>query len=349
MMRNKLIAILGTVAVSAVGLAQKGQDPSDALFRAMDVSRRMNVESIMVRSSYRGSDSMQCKFEQSARGTSKYTVLAPICDQGVVMYDNGRVMKNFIPDEKKLLIHESMRNSAQLAVRQSLAEQNYKFSTKSGEKIAGRATVMIIALPRAAGMPERRYSIDVANSYLLRVETDTRGDRKVLMDTLAVTFPRSIYVSDPERDLVSEVRRVELEGPESVSDLGRIIELVGFRPSVPGELPFGFAMIDKQVDEERGTVAFKISDGLAHATVFQKRAQQKQKSTSPYRREAKGFEFKLMGDLPDPIIARLLDVFVREVLKGLNPLAETGEGADLLDDLQIDEGTLMITLIIEVA
>lgn len=361
MIASKLATILGALTVAALSMGQsrdRGVDekeaqrhPQDALFRSMEESRKMNVEAIVMRKTYNGESSTRFKFEQSARGTSKYTVLAPICDQGAVMYDNGKVMKSFMPDEKKLFVHDSPRHNAQIALRQALAEKNYRFVAETGAKVAGRPTIVIIALPRATGMPSRRYSIDVASTYLLRVETEMKGDRKTLTDTEAINYPRSISVSDPEKEFFSEIRRIEIPAPVSVSSNGSILELVGFKPALPAELPFGFATIDRQVDERRNSVAIRISDGLAHATILQSRVDRdKQRTPSSMRREAKGFEFKLIGDLPDQIISRLLDIFIREALKGLNPLAETESGAEMLDVLQKNIGdSVLIALIIDVA
>lgn len=355
----KTLSVLLGLAAAAVGSAQfrfdldTSKETSEALFRAMEESRRMNVEAIVMRKSYSGRSSSQCKFEQTNRGIAKYTVLAPICDQGAIMYDNGKVMKNFFPDEKKLMVHDSPRHNSQLAYRQALADQNYRFSTEKSERVAGRAAVVIIAVPRSTGMPSRRYTLDAANSYLLRVETELRGDRKILTDTLAISFPKVLSISDPEREFFSQFRRVEMESPVVVNDVSNIIELVGFRPALPPDLPYGFETLEKQVDVNRNSVAIRISDGLAHATILQSRIDRGDKSKSSSgvnRREARGFEFKLIGDLPDPITSRLLDLFIREVMKGLNPLAETDLQANRLSDLQKNEGdSLLIAVIIRVA
>jgi len=358
----RLLPVLGLLGVAGYASAQFTRDrglpvaeaqraPLQSLFRSMEDSRRKNVESIVMRTSYNGKASSQCKFEQTSRGVTKFTILAPLCDQGTIMFDDGRNMKNIIPDEKKMFVYDSPRHNAQMAIRQALAEQNYKFSAATGEKVAGRATVVIVAVPKSSVMPSRRYSVDVANTYLLRVETDHRGERKMLMDTIAINYPRTLHISDPERENFSQYRRIEIESPVTVPDVGKITELVGFRPAIPSDLPYGFAMIDKQVDQNRDSVAFRITDGLAHATIYQSRSKPDKKgSTSGSRREVRGFEFKLIGDLPDSVITRLLDIFAREALKGLNPLAETPEGFPLLDDLQQDEeAVLLITVIIDAA
>jgi negative regulator of sigma E activity len=358
----RIAPVLGLLSVACFAGAQYNRErglpvteaqraPIQALFRSMEDSRRKNVEAIVMRTSYNGKASSQCKFEQTSRGITKFTILAPLCDQGTIMFDDGRNMKNIIPDEKKMFVYDSPRHNAQMAIRQALAEQNYKFSAANGEKVAGRATVVIVAVPKSSLMPSRRYSVDVANTYLLRVETEHRGDRKVLMDTIAINYPRTLSIADPEREHFSQYRRVEIETPVTVPDVSKITEMVGFRPAIPADLPFGFAMIDKQVDQNRDSVAFRISDGLAHATIYQSRSKPDKKGSAPgSRREVRGFEFKLIGDLPDPVISRLLDIFAREALKGLNPLAETPQGLSLLDDLQQDEeAVLLITVIIDAA
>lgn len=300
-----------------------------------------------MRTSYSGHASSQCKFEQTSRGVAKYTILLPLCDQGTIMYDDGKWMKNVIPDDKKMFVYESPRHNAQLTLRQSLAEQNYKFSAIAGEKVAGRSTILIVAIPKASVMPERRYSVDVANMYLLKVETQHKGERKVLMETVAINYPRTLSIADPEKDGFSQYNRIPVETAISVGEVSKITEMLGFKPAIPDTLPFGFAMIDKQVDVDRDSIAYRITDGLAHATIMQRRTvRTKNTSANPSRRESRGFEFKLVGDLPDSVISKLLDIFVREASKGLNPLAETTDKSDVLDVLQQDEESLLLIAVI---
>lgn len=360
------ISVLSFMALAAcAAVAQKGvkvmtssytqasrENPRETLFRSMAHSQRMNVEGIVLINRYGNKSAMQCKFEQSYRGISKMTVLTPLCNQGVVMYDDGKVWKNILPDEQKMLIQPSPNPNRQLGVRQALAEQNYKFTTEQGDRVAGRATLVIVAVPKAAGMPERRYSIDVSNLYLLRVETDNRGDHRVLNDTIAVNYPSSISISDPEGDFVRQFRRIQIDPAKTVSDLKELTAMAGFKPAIPGELPFGFAVLEKQVTgDDKDVVAIRISDGLASATIFQsKEVDREGHGSRTGRRDANGIHFHLMGDLPDPITARLLEIFVREALKGLNPLLGTDLAAQLLKDLQADAGVeLRIGVIFESA
>lgn len=358
MMNAKLLSIATAVLVAGSAMAQNAklgatyaaQNARETLFRAMEISGKINVESIVLRKGWGNGPSMQFKFEQSDRGMSKYTVLAPLCDQNVVRYEDKRYWKNFNPESGQLLVQKTSGVNT-LGIRQALAEQNYRFTTEDGEKIAGRTTVVIVAMPKAGVMPSRRYSIDVAKMYLLRVETDQKGDRQVLTDTLAVSFPKGIFVRDPEREFFSQFQKIELDPPMPVPDAKKLTETVGFRPSLPQDLPYGFAIIEKQATgQDYDTVAIRISDGLANATIFQtKNVPQNRGSSKPSnsRAEANGIHFKLIGDLPDPVTRRILEMFVREAMKGLMPLLETSFTARLLDDSQNIDAPVVIRVIIQ--
>lgn len=348
------VALLAGVAGAQnakLGSAYASGNLRETLFKSIEASGRMNVESIVMRKGYRGGASTQCKFEQNDRGVSKYTVLAPLCDQNVIRYEDRRYWKNFNPERGELVVQAITTSpNSTLAIRQALAEQNYKFSSEDGDKVAGRQTMVIIAVPRASGMPSRRYSVDVSKMYVLRVETELRGDRQILTDTLAIKFPKFISISDPEREFISQFRKFELEPPVSVSDARKLNEMVGFKPSLPQDLPFGFAIIDKQAaGEDFDTVAIRISDGLANATIFQTRNSPRVKTSkepNASRADANGFHFKLMGELPDPIMRRILEMFVREAMKGLMPLLETHSRDQLLNDSQYDDSAPMLIAVI---
>ncbi|MEQ1821522.1 MAG: hypothetical protein ABL949_03345 [Fimbriimonadaceae bacterium] len=333
------------------GFSSRSASIASLLFKSLGGSRSLNVEGIVLKRNSRASDPIQLKLEQSSSGATKLTVLAPLCDQGIVNYEDGKIWKTYIPSEKRLELMSAPNRDSNLDFRRDLSSRNYRFSSEPGEPIAGRKTIIIYANPRNPEMPSRRYSLDAAKQYLLRVETEFDGERKVLHDTVAISFPTSNNVTDIEKEIVQNVRRVEKSPPISWSEPKAVQNLVGFKPTIPANLPCGFEVIDRQLAGDRAKfVAIRISDGLANATVYQISAKSQFGTTessgrsSNNRREANGIRFRLSGDLPDSVTKRILDFFVREAIKGLNPLPGTDWPAFALNCSQISDDCILIVI-----
>ncbi|MEQ1935047.1 MAG: hypothetical protein ABL962_14405, partial [Fimbriimonadaceae bacterium] len=273
--RHLLVAIgVGTAVLASAqsalpkpgGFSPRSSSAATMLFKALSGSRALNVEGIVLKRS-RGSEPIQLKLEQSSSGATKLTVLAPLCDQGIVNYEDGKTWKTYIPSERRLEFMSAPDRDANLMARRDLCSRNYRFTMQTGDLIAGRKTTLIVASPRNSEMPSRRYSLDASKQYLLRVETELDGERKLLHDTMAITFPTSNPVIDIEKEIVQSVRRVEKSPPISWTETRTVQNLVGFKPSVPSLLPYGFEVIDKQLAGDKGKfIAIRISDGLANAT-----------------------------------------------------------------------------------
>ncbi len=324
------------------GFSSRSSAAAALLFKALSGSRALNVEGIVLKRNSRGRDPIQLKLEQSSTGITKLTVLAPLCDQGIVNTEDGKTWKTYIPSEKRLEFMAAPNREANNDVRRDLSSRNYRFTLQSGDLIAGRKTSVIIASPKNGEMPTRRYSLDAAKQYLLRVETELEGEMKMLHDTVAIAFPTSNPVADIEKEIVQSVRRIEKSPPVSWTEPRTVQNLVGFKPTIPTNLPFGFEIIDKQLAGEKGRfIAIRISDGLANATIYQISSNsqfgttESTAHTSVNRREANGIRFRLSGDLPDSVTKRILEFFVKEAIKGLNPLPGTDGPPPALNSAQI--------------
>lgn len=302
-------------------------DPRELLFDAIEKGRWLSFESlVMRRESGRDRGFMQVRITQKA-GVSKTVVLAPLPNQGVTTIDDGKSWSTYIPDENRIMIIDSPKKSSWYRKRKTVAADNYRFTSEAVDSIAGRKAIAVTATPKAPEMPVRRFWIDSEYPLMLRMETESGGRHKLMMDTKAISF---MTVSDNElaMNAGSSARQVYLDSPERFRTAAEAIEIVGFKPAMPGPLPFGFAIAEPQIIGEKGSrfVAIRISDGLAAATVYQWDARTKNPvpcNEKELVREAHGLKLRMSGDLPEVVMARLLDAFVREALKGLQALLGT--------------------------
>jgi len=330
-------------------------DPREILFRAMDKSRWLNLESIVVRRmSSADRTTKQIRIAQRG-GMSKSTVLSPLPEQGVTTVDDGKTWTTYFPDDNLMVIQDSPKRSSWNWRRQAVADDNYRFTFEKVESIAGRKANTILATPKFPEMPIRRYSLDLDYPLLLKMEVAKDGRFVTMMDTKAIAFTSvdedAIQINPP-----AEVRKAFHEAPQRFRSAAEALEIVGFKPSMPGPLPFGFVISEPQVIGDRGRkfIAIRVSDGLASATVYQWNGSERDPipcRDPRYLREANGLKMSLTGDLPEVVLTRLLETFVREALKGLQPLLGTDFDLSALLSLHGEEGEAggSTILIIQVA
>ena len=197
-----------------------------------------------------------------------------------------------------------------------------------GEQVAGRRTIAVVAVPRNEGLPVRRYTIDQERSYMLRLETIGDDDRpNVLLDTKDISFPTDVDSRLFDIRPIGDVRTIKLDAPTRFQSSRKAAPLVGFRPIVPEDMPFGFVVSDKlfTASDEAKFVAIRISDGLVTATVYQwdGRKPAQPWPASGRDREVEGIRLRLIGDLPDGVMSKVLDSFIRKAVKNIGQSLET--------------------------
>ena len=275
----------------------------------------------------RGSDcSTLMKVEQSKLGKTKMSILQPLSQQGVTSVDDGEVWVTYLPDQRRLISQGSPRKRiGDASSRLDIAERNYSLAIRDGETIAGRKTTCVEALPKFKEMHARRYYLDVDTDYLLRLETiSPLGVKSLALDTRYVSFPQVLPASLFKLQPMGDVRRIELPGPQPLDANGRAI--LGFDPIQPQNLPFGFVVTQQQLVGERDKkfAAVRLSDGFVDATVYQWDA----KGKSPFpksgrEREVRGIRIRLVGELPENVLFRLLEQFIKETMGLLSSQLET--------------------------
>lgn len=340
---NSLLSIgsvaLALLAGSASSVAQGRDDARNLLFNAMDKGRFLTVEGIILRrNSSRDPGMMQLRLAQ-ATGIAKTVVLSPLPFQGVTTLDDGQNWMTYVPDENRMVIQGSPRLMGGNSRRKRAAMSSYRFASESGEAIAGRRAIVVTATPKASEMPVRRYWVDSDYPFILRMDIVDGGKAKILLDTKAVTFnsppPSETFQITP----AAGVRRIYLESPETFKSAEAAKSATGFTPALPKTLPFGFVIQEGQIvgDKSERFIALRLTDGLASATLYQWPTSRKNPVPCHDKKsvgEASGIRMRLVGDLPDAVLTKLIEAFVRELTKGLQTLTGTPDDDCVLPDIQ---------------
>jgi outer membrane lipoprotein-sorting protein len=343
MARANSLLILGGVAFallagSSSAYAQRRDDARDLLFGAMDKGRYLAVEGIILRrNSTRDPGMMQLRMAQ-ATGISKTVVLSPLSFQGVTTLDDGQNWMTYVPDENRVVIQGSPRLMGGTSRRKRAAASSYRFVSDTGDTIAGRKTIVVVATPKSPEMPTRRYWIDSDYPYILKMDVVEGGTPKVLLDTKAITFEVTPSPDAFRITPATGVRRIYLESPEAIRSAEAAKAMVGFTPILPRNLPYGFIIQEGQVvgDKSERFIALRLTDGLASATLYQWPMSRKNPVPCQDKksvREAHGLRMRLVGDLPEVVLTKLIDAFVKELAKGLQSLSGTSQEDSVLPDV----------------
>lgn len=312
----------------------------EALFRTMERGHLVALSAIVVQKAGPNCPSdMQFKVEQTANGQKKITILQPLSNQGRVSLDDGKFWQNYSPDENRIMVAPSPQLSREdPKERIELANQNYRFMLEKNGIIAGRETIVVTATPRYPELPVRRYSIDTDKDVLLRMETiDTSGKKNLHFDTQAIWYPQGREAPTSfSLKPVGNPRKISVPGPQKIESPSWARARTGFAPIVPRDLPFGFIVREPQLtgeDEER-FVAIRITDGLLMATVYQWDPRRVRdplgKDMAVLTRFVNGIRIGLVGELPDTVHGRLLDLFVKEAARAFRHDAEPSMASSAL-------------------
>jgi outer membrane lipoprotein-sorting protein len=272
------------------------------------------------------------KLEMNEAGMMRRTVLGPLRVQGREVVDDGRELRMYLPDAKRVVVQPSPRLlPCDLDFRMDLAGRNYRFQISGSQKIAGRDATCIVARPVSSDMETYRLYVDEKAQYLLRVEAvPAKGESRVLLDTLAIQFPKTVPDKVFEFRTIEQVRTERVphqptaNGVKGAATRAETVrQQVGFDPIVPKRLPLGFAMQDTQISANAGVrfFAVRITDGLVRAKVYQYR--RGAGSRPSFESEADksyvdvgGVRLLLVSSMPEAARLRILESFAAEAAKG---------------------------------
>jgi outer membrane lipoprotein-sorting protein len=302
------------------------------LQRTMEQDRFTPCSGVIFQRDAESKSMMELFAEQSSDGRLKLTVLSPLSQQGVTCIDDGNQWLTYHPDENKVYLQPSPRTlPGSPKARIKIAQKNYDIKLESADSmVAGRRVYTLLARSRFPEMPARRYSIDQSKPFLLRMEVLSKGEAKVILDTKNVDFPPNVPEDHFELQPRDRTRLTTFNGPENLPMGSNARELVGFEPAIPAALPFGFNVMQPQVSGSKKCrfVAVRITDGLVNATVYEWDKKNGKCTTFRNRkhdREAKGIGMRVVGEVPEVVLVKLLDSFIKDALKGAEPMLALNE------------------------
>lgn len=340
----KSFLLVGLVVSAGCVSAQQSKDPWDSLVRALDRTRKVSVEAVVLKKGTQDSNTFRMRLEQNAKGTQRTTVIGPLSHQGIVIVDDGKQLKTYWPDLNKMLVQESIRATKdELMQRLQLAAKNYKFEYLQNTSVAGRNAFVVCAVPKNSQMPKREYTIDEKNYYIYRIETSIKGERTSYLDTVAVKFLSDSEVADLALKPLKAVSVTNSPPSISFFNPDSVTSKVGFKPAIPATLPFGFQIFDKKINGEKlKYAAIMVSDGLSHAVIFQYPSSWEDLDPTAITREAKGVKMQAVGELPPTVLDKILDSFMRKLIEGLFARKGTEITRIAFDDLP-DNGIWVVT------
>jgi hypothetical protein len=309
-----------SIAAATGGLQARAKE---TLFRCIERTHLVTLSAIVVQKSGKNCPTdVQVKVEQD-KGKRKETILQPLSSQGFWSLNDGKKLVHYNADKEEQMVQPAPPSAKEyLRERMELAGENYRFEIQRNGMIAGRQAWVVTASPKFSEMPARRYSIDIDKDVLLRLETVENGRRDLRYDTQAIWYPDKLDSDVFNFKPVGQFKIITVPGPQKIINASMAKAKVGFAPLIPKDLPFGFIVRDSQLTgkEEARFIAVRITDGLITATIYQ---------WDPRRlgsfgrdldvRSIRGIRIGLVGDLPDVVHERLLDLFEKEAHKAFGP------------------------------
>lgn len=272
-LRTVLCGVFATflVAISAAQVA----DPADLLRRSMGPNFPSNVVAILSQRDPDSDSRQLIKLQRDKTGRSRKSVLQPLRKQGNESIDDGERFVTYLPDEKLMVDQEStLRSSGDSGFRMALVRRNYVLNIDSKPTIAGRKCMRVVAQPKFADLDVRRYYLDAANGFPLKMETVSRqGAKTVHFEVLDIKYPETLNASTFTIRTPVGMKVLKYQRPLSVATIATAREDLPFAPIVPDELPMGFRVREIQVNKGQwSSLAIHLTDGLSRATIYEWRA-----------------------------------------------------------------------------
>ncbi len=260
-------AFLGLVGCS-VGQDEKAQQ---YLFRSLTGDYKVNVVAMLKQRQSGEKGSLIVKIQKSKDGKTRETVLSPLHMQCEYL-DDGTNIQTYSPDDRTLLVQPSNQPNQDLPFRTQLIQKNYLLKTEPSKKIAGRNCVVVLANARYSQISSIRYYFDEKTGFPLSKETiQPDGDVSVEFEVIDVKYPAKLDSSIFKIEPPVGYETISFSEPKKINSLSEAARMLGFSPSVPTQIPFGFRIqrMTTTKNSKWKALCIKLTDGLQKVTVYE--------------------------------------------------------------------------------
>ena len=316
--RAKLF-VLAVCVVPSAAMAQISSSNRDLFFRSIRADNRANFVAILTQHDQREDDeSVKFKLTRAIDGKTRQTVISPLRLQGKESVDDGIKSYTFLPDEKVMIVQPSANIKEDAEFRIPLIEKNYILSAKPGGRIANRQVTQVTALAREAKLGGVRFWLDNETAHALKKSVYAHDEDEWVPDyeVLRVEFPAKI---DPSIFKISPIGGYETQESVARTKLTSLKEaerVLGFTPTTPKEIPFGFQIQSIQTNSQSNwkSLSMKLTDGIQKVTVYQWKPTKNETITSGARSTVEtvnGIRYMVVTDLDSWVRKSVMKAFVR--------------------------------------
>lgn len=324
------ISVLGLIllwvsgCVSAAGIdpvtlvAVQDSKGKSLLYRSIRSDHGSNVVGIFKQILSKGGGSLTVKIQRSIDGKLRDTIVAPLREQGQETIDDQKRMSTVLPCEKMVLVQPSTRNVQDSELRVTLLERNYLVSSEKGPVLSGRPTVVVKAMSKSPELGGVRIAFDEASAFPLRKEIIS-GDGEIRLDweVISISFPKTLDESVFRFNPSADFETINYSSPVKIRSAKEAFSVLGFMPSVPTRLPFGFAVQSMSTTDSKEWKALnmRITDGMKRLTVYQWKPKSNESIRSGQSRSVDmigGIKIMVVGDLDESMRQIIIEAFQRQ-------------------------------------
>lgn len=241
------------------------------LLRSLSGDYKVNVVAVLKQRQSDDRRTVTVKIQKSKDGKTRETVLSPLHLQCEYL-DDGNSIQTYSPDEKTLIVQPSNPLSQDLAFRIPLIQKNYAVTLGAEDKVAGRKCVVVNAKARYPQLPNIRYYFDETTGFPLSKETILPGGEVLTeYEVVDIKFPAKLDPTIFKIEPPVGYETVSYAEPTKISSLTEASKLLGFSPSVPSQIPFGFHVqrMTTTKNSKWKALCLKLTDGLQRVTVYE--------------------------------------------------------------------------------
>jgi outer membrane lipoprotein-sorting protein len=267
---SKIASLFGILILAGVAFGQD-EKAQRYLLKSLAGDYRVNIVAVLKQRPSDDKRSITVKIQKSKDGKTRETVLSPLHLQGEYL-DDGNTIQTYSPDEKTLIVQPSNQLNQDLTFRTPLIQKNYSIRLDPDEKIAGRTCVVVYAKARYPQLSSIRYRFDEKTGFPLSKETILpSGEIVSEYEVVDIKFPAKFDPSIFKMEPPVGYETISYAEPTKISSLTEASKLLGFTPTIPAQIPFGFRVqrMTTTKNSKWKALCLKLTDGLQRVTVYE--------------------------------------------------------------------------------